>query len=73
MIRRIVAVVAIAGGLAIGATQAALAESISVSAPGVVAGNVVQVPVEVPVNVCGNTVNVVGLLNPIHGNVCINK
>ncbi len=32
----------------------------------------VQVPVHVPVNVCGNTVNIVGLLNPAVGNECKN-
>ncbi|MCZ9344055.1 chaplin, partial [Streptomyces sp. TRM76130] len=26
-----------------------------------------------PVNVCGNTVNVIGLLNPAFGNTCVNK
>ncbi len=41
--------------------------------PGVASGNVVQVPVHVPVNVCGNTVNVIGLLNPTFGNSCVNK
>ncbi|MBX7552299.1 chaplin [Streptomyces sp. MUSC 14] len=45
----------------------------AVNSPGVVSGNVVQVPVEVPVNVCGNTVNVVGALNPAAGNFCVNK
>lgn len=25
-----------------------------------------------PVNVCGNTINVVGLLNPAFGNTCVN-
>ncbi len=40
--------------------------------PGVVSGNSVQVPVHVPVNVCGNTVNVVGVLNPAMGNRCVN-
>ena len=40
--------------------------------PGVGSGNTVQVPVSVPVNVCGNTVNVVGLLNPAMGNNCRN-
>ena len=40
--------------------------------PGVLSGNTVQVPVHVPVNVCGNTVNVVGLLNPAFGNHCAN-
>lgn len=40
--------------------------------PGVLSGNLVQVPVHIPVNVCGNTVNVVGLLNPAAGNACAN-
>ncbi len=40
--------------------------------PGVLSGNVVQVPVHIPVNVCGNTVNVIGLLNPAFGNTCVN-
>ncbi|CAM5378485.1 MULTISPECIES: chaplin [Streptomyces] len=40
--------------------------------PGVVSGNVVQVPVHIPVNVCGNTVDVVGVLNPVFGNACVN-
>ncbi|MCQ4205621.1 chaplin [Streptomyces longispororuber] len=40
--------------------------------PGVLSGNVVQVPVHVPVNACGNTVNVIGLLNPAFGNNCSN-
>ncbi|MGW7242015.1 chaplin [Streptomyces sp. NPDC054804] len=40
--------------------------------PGVLSGNTVQAPVHVPVNVCGNTVNVVGVLNPSMGNKCAN-
>lgn len=40
--------------------------------PGVLSGNSVQVPVDVPVNVCGNTVNVIGALNPAAGNDCSN-
>ncbi|WP_438290109.1 chaplin [Streptomyces sp. HUAS TT7] len=42
------------------------------SSPGVLAGNSVQLPVNVPVNVCGNTVDVLGLLNPSAGNTCVN-
>ncbi|MFH8795147.1 chaplin family protein [Streptomyces sp. NPDC017941] len=45
----------------------------SADSPGVISGNSVQLPVHVPVNVCGNTVNVVGLLNPAMGNSCANK
>lgn len=40
--------------------------------PGVLSGNSVQLPVDVPVNVCGNSVNVVGVLNPAAGNNCAN-
>ncbi|MBT3151852.1 chaplin [Streptomyces sp. CHD11] len=40
--------------------------------PGVLSGNTVQAPVHAPVNVCGNTVNVVGVLNPSVGNSCAN-
>lgn len=42
------------------------------NSPGVLSGNSVQIPVEVPVNVCGNSVSVVGLLNPAMGNACAN-
>jgi ChpA-C len=39
--------------------------------PGTASGNVVQVPVHVPINVCGNTVEVIDLLNPAFGNTCV--
>ncbi|MGW7607212.1 chaplin [Streptomyces sp. NPDC054766] len=40
--------------------------------PGVASGNNVQVPVNVPLNICGNTVDVVAALNPAFGNSCAN-
>ncbi|OKH98409.1 hypothetical protein A6A06_30000 [Streptomyces sp. CB02923] len=40
--------------------------------PGVLAGNAAQVPVHIPVQACGNSANVVGLLNPSMGNHCDN-
>ncbi|MFB0628899.1 chaplin [Streptomyces sp. AB3(2024)] len=40
--------------------------------PGLLSGNLVQLPVHVPVNVCGNTVSVVGMLNSASGNRCAN-
>ncbi|KJK41705.1 chaplin [Streptomyces variegatus] len=49
------------------------AKGAAIGSPGVLSGNVVQVPVHVPINVCGNTVNVVGLLNPAVGNECKNE
>lgn len=48
------------------------AEGVSQGSPGVLSGNTVQVPVHAPVNVCGNSVNVVGALNPAVGNTCVN-
>lgn len=46
------------------------AEGGAAGSPGVLTGNVAQVPVDAPVIACGNTVNVVGLLNPAMGNSC---
>lgn len=63
------AVVLSGAGLAM-ADAGALGEA--AGSPGVLSGNVIQVPVNVPVNLCGNTVNVVGLLNPAFGNTCVN-
>ncbi|MCL7380796.1 MULTISPECIES: chaplin [unclassified Streptomyces] len=49
------------------------AEAAAVGSPGVISGNVVQVPIHLPVNVCGNTIDVIGLLNPAFGNTCVNN
>lgn len=48
------------------------AQGAAIGSPGVASGNLVQVPVHVPVNVCGNAVSIVGLLNPAFGNTCVN-
>ncbi|WP_324605193.1 chaplin [Streptomyces sp. NRRL WC-3549] len=71
-------VAAVAAGtlMALGAAAPAMAdagaEAAAVGSPGVLSGNVLQVPVHIPVNVCGNSINVVGLLNPAFGNACVN-
>ncbi|MFB8772886.1 chaplin [Streptomyces broussonetiae] len=49
------------------------AQGAAVGSPGFLSGNVVQVPVHIPVNVCGNSLNLVAALNPAFGNVCVNK
>jgi len=54
------------------ANAGASAEGVATNSPGVLSGNLVQVPVHVPVNVCGNSVDVIGLLNPAFGNSCAN-
>ncbi|MBL1107400.1 chaplin [Streptomyces sp. 5-8] len=57
------------GGAGVAAADGG-AQGAAVNSPGVVSGNVIQVPVHVPVNACGNSINVVGLLNPTFGNTC---
>ncbi|MFE2356761.1 chaplin [Streptomyces parvulus] len=59
-------------GYAAFASDGADADGSSAGSPGLISGNTIQLPVDVPVNVCGNTVNVVGLLNPAAGNSCAN-
>ncbi|MFE0257045.1 chaplin [Streptomyces sp. NPDC059010] len=70
-------VIAFAATGAMAVTVPAYADSAAHGAaadsPGLLSGNTVQLPVHVPVNVCGNTVNVVGLLNPAMGNKCTNQ
>ena len=61
----------LAGGAGMAAADAG-AEGAAIGSPGVLSGNLVQVPVHVPVNLCGNTVDVIGLLNPAFGNQCAN-
>ncbi|MCX4236551.1 chaplin [Streptomyces sp. NPDC020707] len=63
------AVVLSGAGLAMADADAA---GSAVGSPGVASGNVVQVPIHIPVNLCGNTVNVIALLNPAFGNQCAN-
>ncbi|MCQ0022095.1 chaplin [Streptomyces somaliensis DSM 40738] len=76
MIKKIVATAAATGGLVLAGAGVAVAEAGAhggaVGSPGAVSGNVVQAPAHVPVNACGNTINVVGLLNPTFGNTCVN-
>ncbi|MFI1453443.1 chaplin [Streptomyces roseus] len=59
------------GGAGLASADAG-AEGLAAGSPGVLSGNLVQVPVHVPVNVCGLTANLVGVLNPAFGNTCVN-
>lgn len=58
----------LAGGT--GAVADAETRGSAEGSPGVLSGNVIQVPVRLPANICGNTLNVIGLLNPTFGNWC---
>ncbi|MBL1069127.1 chaplin [Streptomyces sp. 7-21] len=66
-------------GAAIGTTagtacahDGAFAQAKTAKSPGVVSGNGIQVPVSIPVNAVGNSVNVIGILNPAFGNTGAN-
>ncbi|GAA0492081.1 chaplin [Streptomyces sp. NPDC046215] len=68
-------------GLAVGASASAavadgdhgaLAHGVAKGSPGIVSGNVIQVPIQIPLNVCGNTIDIIALLNPTFGNTCVN-
>ncbi|MDA5281327.1 chaplin ChpH [Streptomyces sp. NPDC054904] len=76
MLKKVVAAAAATGGLVLAGAGLAVADAgaqgAAIGSPGVLSGNVVQVPVHVPVNVCGNTISVIGLLNPAFGNTCVN-
>ncbi|CAL9358316.1 chaplin [Streptomyces sp. enrichment culture] len=71
----VLAVVAASGAMAAaGAAHAdSSADGTAAGSPGVISGNSIQLPVQIPVNACGNTVNVVGLLNPAAGTTCVNE
>ncbi|QNA77053.1 chaplin [Streptomyces sp. So13.3] len=62
---------ALFGGAGLAAADAD-AQGYAIGSPGVLSGNLIQVPIHIPVNVCGNTVSVLGALNPAFGNRCEN-
>jgi len=78
-LKKAVTITLVAGGLAVAGTGVASAHGgadangTAVKSPGVASGNLVQVPVHIPVNVSGNTINVIGLLNPAFGNYAVNR
>ncbi|WP_133911392.1 chaplin [Streptomyces sp. NBC_00582] len=63
--------------LALGAATPAFADNetigIASHSPGFLSGNVVQIPIDFNANVCGNTLNLPGALNPTFGNHCSNR
>ncbi|MBH1936521.1 chaplin [Streptomyces sp. AV19] len=76
------ALVLAAAGVAVGASvgtavahdEGSSANGVAKGSPGVISGNVIQIPLDVPINACGNTIDIlIGLLNPTFGNVCISK
>ncbi|MGW0996864.1 chaplin [Streptomyces sp. NPDC002520] len=69
----------LAGALALTGTTAAHAADpdpttgVAYDSPGVLSGDVIQVPIDIPINICGDSIDLIGLLNPATGNVCTNS
>ncbi|MFH8381052.1 chaplin [Kitasatospora sp. NPDC018058] len=59
-------------GAAGGAFASSGAEGVAAGSPGFVSGNQLQVPIHIPINLCGNTLSAVGPMNPAFGNHCAN-
>ncbi|MFI2205099.1 chaplin [Streptomyces sp. NPDC020192] len=76
-LRTLAATAVFAGVLAMGGSATAFAADpnpvgVANNNPGVLSGNIIQIPVDVDANLCGNSIDLVGLLNPATGNVCVN-
>jgi hypothetical protein len=75
-IKKIAALTAATSGLVLAGAGAAMADTAAhgqaYDSPGLGSGNNVQIPVHIPVNLCGDTVSIIGLLNPAYDNSCVN-
>ncbi|WP_069467112.1 chaplin [Actinacidiphila rubida] len=76
MMHKSVALAVLAGGIILVSGGVATADSgangAAVGSPGVLSGDVIEVPINIPVNLCGDSVDVIGLLNPALGDTCVN-
>ncbi|GLX52733.1 chaplin [Streptomyces sp. MB22_4] len=78
-IRSIAATAVLAGAFALGGATGAFASDhdpttgVAVGSPGFLSGNVFQMPIDIPVNICGDTFGYASLLNPAVGNTCVNQ
>lgn len=66
----------LAGGMLLAAGGVASADAgagaAAIGSPGVLSGNVVLIPVDVPVNACGDSLDALALLDPAFGVTCAN-
>ncbi|UKY50406.1 chaplin [Streptomyces inhibens] len=49
------------------------AAGFAAGSPGILSGNNVQVPINIPINICGNSINILAALNPSFGTACVNR
>ncbi|UNO42945.1 chaplin [Streptomyces sp. MST-110588] len=76
-IRSVIAATALVAAGFAGTAGTAVADTgpngVAANSPGLLSGNTIQVPIHIPVEVCGNTIDIIALLNPTSGNVCKQK
>ncbi|MBV9025308.1 MAG: chaplin [Streptomycetaceae bacterium] len=76
--RSLIIAAAAAGLVAVGAGTASAqndpsAVGTATGSPGILSGDNIQVVPNIPLNLCGNSVNVLALLNPAGGSTCTNS
>ncbi|HET9381864.1 MAG TPA: chaplin [Streptomyces sp.] len=76
MRNRVMAAVGLASAALLACAGTAVADDgpvgVSKHNSGLLTGNVVQIPIDVQANVCGNSVNVIGWLEPSFTAICVN-
>ncbi|MBR7836881.1 chaplin [Actinospica durhamensis] len=71
-VKKIAALTGVTGALVVAGASAAMADSsahgFAADSPGILSGNNVQAPIHIPVNVTGNSISVIGLLDSAFDN-----
>lgn len=71
-VKKIAALTGATGAILVAGAGAAMADTaahgFAVGSPGIVSGNNVQAPIHIPVNVTGNSISVIGLLDSAFDN-----
>ncbi|NUR59734.1 MAG: chaplin [Catenulispora sp.] len=77
IIRRILATFALVAASVTGVAATASADNgaaavgTAVGSPGILSGNAIPIAINIPIAICGNTVDIIAALDPAIGNVCI--
>lgn len=76
-VKKIAALTGATGALVVAGAGAAMAadtgaQGFAAHSPGILSGNNVQAPIHIPVNVTGNSISVIGVLDSAFGNTSWN-
>ena len=73
LIAAMFAAVAVAGTAGTASASGAGAVGGATDSPGILSGNTIQIPLNIPVNACGNGLGLLAVLTSSAGNVCANS